>query len=195
MPRLIEILLAAFGLIVLSPILIGAAVAVRLNSKGPALFRQIRVGQNGRDFEMYKFRSMVSGPNSGSLVTVSGDSRVTSVGKFLRKSKIDEFPQLWNVLKGDMSIVGPRPEVRHYLEFYPEDGLEVMLSLKPGITDPASIKFRHEEEILAAQDDPQAYYKNVILPQKCAIYKEYTDQKSFMFDIKTIIQTFVAISN
>lgn len=194
MPRLIEILLAVFSILLLSPVLLVAAIAVKFSSPGPIIVSHKRVGKNGAPFGVYKFRSMsVATDNTGSSLTVGGDARVTRIGRVLRSSKIDELPQLFDVLFGTMSFVGPRPETADLLAHYPEGPKAVMLSVRPGITDPASIMYRNEESELAAQDDPHAYYRDVIIGRKCDMYLDYIPRKSIGFDLKVIFQTIIAV--
>lgn len=191
--RIEDLVLSAFGLLVLSPLLLMVAVIVRLTSLGPALFRQLRVGCNGRNFILFKFRTMNLQQDAYKGSFDAGSStRVTRIGRVLRKTKIDEFPQLWNVLIGDMSIVGPRPEVRKWVDAYPERWAKV-LTVKPGITDPASIYYRNEEELLAKADDPEAYYRDYILPHKLDLYEEYVRTRSFCGDICIIIKTISSV--
>lgn len=194
MARPLEILLALFGIIALFPIIIVSALLVAIMSPGPVLFRQERVGRDGELFEILKFRSMTAKPCDGaSLVTAAGDSRITPVGRILRKSKIDELPQLFNVIRGDMSFVGPRPEVPELIGLYSDTVRQTMLSVRPGITDTASIVFRDEETELAAQSDPATYYRDVIVPRKGAIYCDYIPRKSTIYDLKIILQTLARI--
>ncbi|HIZ87525.1 MAG TPA: sugar transferase [Candidatus Coprenecus pullistercoris] len=177
-----------FGLLVLWPVLLTVAVLIRVNMPGgPVIFKQKRVGQNGRLFTMYKFRSMTVG-HGGSSVSVAGESRITPLGAKLRKFKLDELPELWNVLIGDMSFVGPRPDVPGYADKL-EGEARMILKLKPGITGPASLKYRNEEEILAQQPDPIKYNDEVIFPDKVRINLEYLKHWSFCNDIKIIIYT------
>jgi lipopolysaccharide/colanic/teichoic acid biosynthesis glycosyltransferase len=188
--RLFDILASAVGLVILAPLLLLAALAVRLDSAGPALFRQVRVARGGRPFKMLKFRSMRnSAANSGPLITTAGDARITTVGAFLRRTKLDELPQLINVLKGDMSLVGPRPEVPKYVALYPADLREVILSVRPGITDEASIEFREESALLATADDPELRYIQEILPRKLELYAQYARHHSFLGDLGIILRT------
>ena len=176
------------GLIFLSPILLTVGVFIRIKmSGGPVIFKQNRVGQHGRLFTMYKFRSMTVS-HSGSSVSVRGESRITPLGAKLRKYKLDELPELWNVLIGDMSFVGPRPDVPGYADKLKGNNRRILL-LKPGITGPASLKYRNEEEILAGQEDPQRYNDEVLFPDKVRINIEYLDNWSFWNDIKIIIYT------
>lgn len=193
MKRLFDITASAIGLLLLSPLFIVVAIWIKLDSEGPVFYRQLRVGRHNKDFRIYKFRSMRIGADRGSLVTVGGhDPRVTKSGYIIRKYKIDELPQLINVLLGDMSIVGPRPEVRHYVNYWTPSQMRV-LDVRPGITDPASIRYRNENELLAEAQDPEDYYINVIMQDKIRLYLEYVDNVSFCYDIKLIFQTFKAI--
>ncbi len=193
MKRLFDIVASGFGLLLLSPLFLLVAIWIKLDSPGPVFYRQVRVGRYNRDFRIFKFRSMRVGADKGSLVTIGGrDPRVTRSGYFIRKFKIDELPQLINVFIGDMSLVGPRPEVRHYVDYWTKDQLHV-LDVRPGITDPASIKFRNENELLEKAEDPEKYYIEVIMQEKLRLYLEYVENHSFWYDIKLIFQTFVAI--
>ena len=177
-----------FGLLFLSPILLVVAILIRMKMPdGPVIFTQRRVGQHGRLFTMYKFRSMTVG-HGGSSVSVAGESRITLLGAKLRKYKLDELPELWNVLVGDMSFVGPRPDVPGYADKLMSDDRRMLL-LKPGITGPASLKYRNEEELLAGQADPQKYNDEVLFPDKVRINIEYLDNWSFWYDIKIIVYT------
>ena len=177
-----------FGLLFLSPILLVVAILIRIKMPdGPVIFTQRRVGQHGRLFTMYKFRSMTVG-HGGSSVSVAGESRITRLGAKLRKYKLDELPELWNVLVGDMSFVGPRPDVPGYADKLMSDDRRMLL-LKPGITGPASLKYRNEEELLAGQADPQKYNDEVLFPDKVRINIEYLDNWSFWYDIKIIVYT------
>lgn len=193
MKRLFDIIASAFGLLVLSPIFIIMALWIKLDSEGPVFYRQVRVGKNNKDFRIFKFRSMRVGSDKGSLVTIGGrDPRITNSGYFIRKYKFDEFPQLINVFMGDMSLVGPRPEVRHYVNYWTDEQMQV-LNVCPGITDPASIKFRNENELMEKAEDPEDYYINVIMQEKIRLYLEYVENASFWYDIKLIFQTFKVI--
>ena len=177
-----------FGLVFLFPVLIVVGILIRIKMPGgPIIFKQRRVGQHGQLFTMYKFRSMTVGP-SGSSVSVKGESRITPLGAKLRKYKLDELPELWNVLIGDMSLVGPRPDVPGYADKLEGENRRMLL-LKPGITGPASLKYRNEEEILAEQENPQKYNDAVLFPDKVQINIEYLDNWSFWNDIKIIIYT------
>lgn len=177
-----------FGLIFLFPVLLVIALLIRIKmSGGPIIFKQQRVGQYGRLFTMYKFRSMMVN-HSGSSISIQGESRITPLGAKLRKYKLDELPELWNVLIGDMSFVGPRPDVPGYADKLEGENRRVLL-LKPGITGPASLKYRNEEELLAQQEDPQKYNDEVLFPDKVRINIEYLDHWFFWNDIKIIIYT------
>jgi lipopolysaccharide/colanic/teichoic acid biosynthesis glycosyltransferase len=187
--RLVDLTVAAAGLVLLAPLLLVVALLVRLTSPGPVFFRQERIGRGFRPFHIYKFRSMVQdAPAKGSSVTFGADPRITRVGRFLRATKLDELPQLINVLLGDMSLVGPRPEVRKYVEMFRADYEEV-LRVRPGVTDPASIKFRHEAELLGRAADPEREYVERILPEKLRLAKDYVRQSSFWYDIVIILRT------
>ena len=194
MKRLFDIVASVCGLIVLSPLFFIVSVWIKLDSPGPVFYRQVRVGRYNKDFKIFKFRSMRVGADKGSLVTIGGrDPRVTRIGYYLRKFKIDELPQLINVFIGDMSLVGPRPEVRHYVDYWTPEQLHV-LDVRPGITDPASIKFRNENELMESAEDPESFYINVIMQEKLKLYLEYVQNASFWYDIKLIFKTFYAIS-
>ena len=188
MKRLFDIVVSSFGLILLSPLLVAIAVAVAMSSRGPILFRQQRVGQFFHPFTLYKFRTMVVGSDSGPAVTAEGDSRVTAIGRVIRKTKLDELPQLINVLKGDMSLVGPRPEVARYVDLFRSD-YEEILSVRPGITDQAAIAYRNEEELLSGYTDPEAGYVNVVLPAKIALYRRYIRERGMLGDLKILFAT------
>lgn len=189
MKRLFDITASFFGIIILSPLLIFIGLWVGLSSKGGVFYKQIRVGKNNEDFKLYKFRSMrVNSDKQGLLTVGSKDSRITKAGYFIRKYKIDELPQLFNVLKGDMSFVGPRPEVRRYVDLYSKEQMKV-LSVRPGITDPASIKYRNENDILSSQSNPEEYYIQHIMPDKLKINIDYINTQTFIKDIKIIFQT------
>lgn len=193
MKRLFDIISSGCGLIVLSPIFIVIAIWVKLDSKGPVFYRQIRVGKDNKDFRLFKFRSMKIGADRQGLITVGGrDPRVTRSGYYIRKYKLDELPQLINVFIGDMSVVGPRPEVRKYVDLYTPGQMRV-LSVRPGITDLASIRYRNENELLETVDDPETYYREVIMQDKLKINLEYVDNRSFWGDIKLIFATLYAI--
>lgn len=181
-------LVSFLGLILLSQVLLVVAILIRTKMPGgPIIFKQKRVGQHGRLFTMYKFRSMAVS-HSGSSISVKGESRITPLGAKLRKYKLDELPELWNVLIGDMSFVGPRPDVPGYADKLEGEDRRILL-LKPGITGPASLKYRNEEELLAQQEDPQKYNDEVLFPDKVRINIEYLDNWSFWNDVKIIIYT------
>lgn len=177
----------------MSPLLLVLAIWIKLDSKGPVFYRQVRVGRHNKDFRIFKFRSMRVGADKGSLVTIGGrDPRVTRSGYYIRKYKFDELPQLINVFIGDMSLVGPRPEVRLYVNYWTPEQMHV-LDVRPGITDPASIKFRNENELMETAADPEDYYIHVIMQEKIKLYLEYVKNASFWYDIKLIIKTFEVI--
>ena len=191
MKRLFDVFASGCGLLVLSPIFLIMAIWIKLDSEGSVFYRQVRVGRNNNDFRIFKFRSMRVGSDKGSLVTIGGrDPRITRSGYFIRKYKLDEFPQLINVFLGEMSLVGP--EVRHYVNYWTEEQMHV-LDVRPGITDPASIKFRNENELMEKAKDPEDYYINVIMQEKIKLYLEYVQNASFWYDIKLIFQTFKEI--
>ena len=193
MKRLFDIVASGLGLIVLSPLFLILAIWIKLDSKGPVFYRQVRVGYKNKDFRIFKFRSMRVGADKGSLVTIGGrDPRVTKSGYWIRKFKLDELPQLINVFIGDMSLVGPRPEVRHYVDYWTPDQMHV-LDVRPGITDPASIKFRNENELMEKAEDPEKYYIEVIMQEKIKLYLEYVEKHSFWYDLGLIFKTFFVI--
>jgi lipopolysaccharide/colanic/teichoic acid biosynthesis glycosyltransferase len=192
--RLFDIVFATAGLLALVPVLAACAIAVRLSSPGPIFFRQRRVGLHGRIFEMLKFRTMrVAGSATAPEITIGQDPRITRVGAILRKWKLDELPQLWNVVVGDMSLVGPRPEVPKYVETYPAAMRELVLSVRPGITDPCSISLRNESEILATAEDPERFYVDTLLPEKLRVSGEYVKNRTFLSDIAIIARTVAAV--
>jgi len=191
--RLLDVCIAAGGLVLLSPLFLLVGLLGTLVSPGPVLYFQERVGKDGRVFRIAKFRTMrAATERDGPGITVAGDSRVTAFGRILRSLKIDELPQLWNVLKGEMSVVGPRPEVPQYVKAYTSEQKQV-LSVRPGITDPSSIAYRREEELLAGQADPQRYYREVILPDKLSLSLEYIRRISFRNDLALLVQTAISI--
>jgi len=193
MKRLFDLIVSLTGLLILSPLFLIIGFAIKISDKGPVFFRQIRAGRNGRDFLIYKFRTMKKAPFHVEGNFNPGDrSRITSVGKFLRRSKLDELPQLINVLKGDMSIVGPRPEIPRWVTVYPERW-EKVLSVRPGITDNSSILFRNEESMLSQSEDPEKTYRDIILPKKLGLYEVYVDTHSFLGDIKLIFKTIISV--
>ena len=193
MKRLFDIVASGLGLLVLCPLFLILAVWIKLDSKGPVFYRQVRVGLHNKDFRIFKFRSMRVGADKGSLVTIGGrDPRITRSGYFIRKFKFDELPQLINVFVGDMSLVGPRPEVRHYVDYWTPEQMHV-LDVRPGITDPASIKFRNENELIEQAEDPEKYYIEVIMQEKLKLYLEYVENHTFWGDIGLIFKTFWVI--
>jgi lipopolysaccharide/colanic/teichoic acid biosynthesis glycosyltransferase len=178
----------------MGPLFIAAAVAIKLNSRGPVFFVQERVGRNFRPFWIYKFRTMVADADRrGGQLTAGADPRITRVGRWLRRTKIDELPQLINVLLGDMSLVGPRPEVPRYVEMF-RDEYAVVLSVRPGLTDPASVKYRDEAGILAASSDPEQEYVRRILPDKIALAREYVARATFSSDLVVLVRTLLRIA-
>lgn len=189
--RAFDILCSFLGLTVLSPVMLVVSVLVAVTSPGGVFFRQERIGKDGRPFRIFKFRSMRK-DNAGLKITTGNDSRITPVGRFLRKSKIDELPQLINVLVGDMSFVGPRPEVADYVNLYTPYQRQVLL-VRPGITGLASIRFRNENDLLTASDDPNRTYVEQIMPRKIDLDLEYIPHASVFYDIKLIFQTFAVV--
>ena len=186
--RLFDFCSSLIGLIVLMPVLILISIAIKISSSGPVLFCQKRVGKDGKLFTMIKFRSMTVQQESNSTATVRGDVRITKIGVFLRKYKLDELPELWNVIKGEMSLVGPRPDVPGYADKLAGKDRDV-LKLRPGITGAASLKYANEEEILATQDNPQKYNDEVIFPDKVKVNLDYYENQSLWLDIKIIFAT------
>lgn len=190
MKRIFDIVMSGLGLICLSPLFLVLAVWIKSDSAGPVFYRQVRVGRGNKDFRLFKFRSMRPDSDKLGLITVGGhDPRVTRSGYYIRKYKLDEFPQLINVFVGDMSLVGPRPEVRKYVDLYTPEQLRV-LNVRPGITSLASIRYRNENEILAKAEDPDKAYVEQIMPDKIAIDLEYVENASLTNDIKLIFKTF-----
>ncbi|MEO3712036.1 sugar transferase [Roseateles flavus] len=192
--RLFDILASALGLLLLSPLLLFVALWIKWDSPGPVMFRQERVGRFGRPFRIHKFRSMrVDAPALGPQITIGEDPRITASGRFIRRSKLDELPQLWDVLRGAMSLVGPRPEVPRYVALYPPALREIVLSVRPGITDPASLAFRNESELLAASADPERTYVEEILPAKLALMVDYVESASLGGDLRWVWRTVAAV--
>lgn len=185
--RLFDVILSAFGLILALPIFLVISLAIIIDSSGPVLFVQERVGQFGKPFKILKFRTMKD-QQTGSFLTRARDARVTKVGRFLRKTKLDELPQLINVLKGDMSFVGPRPEVPYFVKHYTLEQREI-LHAKPGITDLASIEYRNESELFSGHEDTEVLYLNTIMPKKIELNKRYLENMTLSADIKIIIKT------
>lgn len=193
MIRLLDIIFSTVGLLLLSPLFLIIYILIRCESKGGGFYCQQRVGKDGRMFGLYKFRSMRTGSDKKGLITVGGhDSRITRMGYFIRKYKIDELPQLWNVLKGDMSLVGPRPEVKKYVDLYTEEQRRV-LSVRPGITDYASIEYVDENEILGKADNPDRVYVEEIMPAKIKLNMRYIENRSLKEYFKIIGLTFINI--
>ncbi|OPY15552.1 MAG: Undecaprenyl phosphate N,N'-diacetylbacillosamine 1-phosphate transferase [Syntrophus sp. PtaB.Bin001] len=188
--RTFDIFLASFTLLIFFPIIILASLCIKLGEGGDIFFIQERVGKDGKLFNIYKFRTMRQKQDSTSTVTVSGDARVTTIGSFLRRWKLDELPQLWNVVTGDMSFVGPRPDVPGYADCLSGDD-RILLAIRPGITGPATLKYRNEEELLAQQDDPETFNREVVFPDKVKINKEYIKNYGFFKDLKYILMTIV----
>lgn len=189
MKRLLDIFASGFGLILLTPVLIILAIWIKLDSKGPIFYRQIRVGRYNKDFRIFKFRSMKLDADKEGLITIGGrDSRVTKSGYVIRKFKLDEIPQLINVFIGDMSLVGPRPEVRKYVDMYSPEQLHI-LDVKPGITSLSSIRYKNENELLETAENPDQFYINVIMQDKLNIDLEYVKNYSFWYDLKLIFIT------
>ncbi|MDD4873768.1 MAG: sugar transferase [Dehalococcoidales bacterium] len=189
MKRLFDFTISLLGLVVISPVLIITALLVKITSGSPVFYKQARVGLNGRIFQLLKFRTMiVNADKTGSSVTTRHDPRITPLGKFLRRFKLDELPQLINVLKGDMSFVGPRPDVPGFADkLQGED--RIILTVRPGITGPATLKYRNEEALLASQADPDKYNAEVIYPDKVRLNREYVKNQSFLGDMKYLLMT------
>ncbi len=191
--RTTDILMSALGLVAAAPVIAVAALAVKLDSRGPVFFGHERVGKWGRPFKVWKIRTMREDSESmGAAVTAAGDPRVTRVGRRLRAFKIDELPQFWNVLKGEMSLVGPRPEVARYVNLF-ESQYGKILTVRPGITDEASLQYRHEEDLLATCEDPEKTYIEQVLPRKIERYLAYIDQPSLRKDFSILIRTLASI--
>lgn len=194
MKQVFDFLMALFGLIILAPLFACLAIWIKLDSKGPLFFKQTRVGKNGKPFKIHKFRSMkVDSESKGKLTVGSDDLRITNSGKFIRKYKLDELPQLIDVLRGKMSLVGPRPEVPEFIAKYPKDVRDKVLSVKPGITDNASILLVDENKLLSNFDDPEIGYIQRILPIKQRLYVKYINERSFLGDVCLIFKTVVKI--
>lgn len=192
--RVFDLCVALGVLLMLSPLLAAVALWIKLDSPGPVLFRQQRVGWRGRPFAILKFRTMRhAATGEGLRITVGADSRITRAGAFLRRHKIDEFPQFINVLRGEMSVVGPRPEVPHYVALYTSAQKDIVLSVRPGITDPASLVFQDESTLLAEADDPEAFYVTVVMPAKLEHAAHYVATRSMLRDIEIVLRTAGAI--
>ena len=193
MKRIFDLTTASVGLVLLSPLLLLISLLIRLDSPGPALFRQERIGRGFRPFRIYKFRTMVhDAPRQGGTITFGGDRRITRLGRVLRATKIDELPQLINILRGEMSFVGPRPEVSRYVELFREDYAEI-LKVLPGITDLASLQYRHEAEILGQCENPEEEYVTRVLPEKIRLAKEYLNRSSLRFDVMLMLKTVLSV--
>jgi len=187
--RALDLAVSVPALTALSPTLLVIAALVKAGGPGPIFYAQERVGRRGRPFRLYKFRTMVTDADkSGPAITSSGDARITPLGRTLRKWKLDELPQLWNVVRGDMSLVGPRPEVRKYTDIFRDDYSEI-LEISPGITDYAALEYRDEEEVLARYPDAEEAYTSVVLPEKIALYRQYLRDMGFRSDLKIIFRT------
>ncbi len=192
--RCFDLVSALLGILCLAPIFLVIAALIRSDSRGPIFFRQERVGQGGKLFRIHKFRTMVAGGESiGPQITAEGDRRITRVGVWLRRYKLDELPQLFDVVLGDMSLVGPRPEVPRYVALYPPELRDIVLSVRPGITDQASVEFVDESALLANASDPHRVYVTQVLPLKLAHYAQYARDHSFAGDIRILLATFAAI--
>ncbi|MFB9236878.1 sugar transferase [Plantactinospora siamensis] len=189
--RLFDVVVSAAALLLLLPVLLVLAAAVKLDDGGPVIFRQERAGRHGRTFRMHKLRTMRSGP--GPQVTADSDDRITRVGRFLRATKLDELPQFYDVLVGHMSLVGPRPEVWRYVMHWPAAARHRILSVRPGITDPTQIAFRHESAELAAVERPEEYYLSVVLPRRVEMCLRYVENRSFLGDIVILLRTAQAL--
>jgi lipopolysaccharide/colanic/teichoic acid biosynthesis glycosyltransferase len=189
--RIFDFICCTLGLIILSPILIAIAIKIKMDDRGTVFFKQIRVGEKNKEFEILKFRTMVvDAEKLGRQITIGNDSRITKIGAFLRKYKFDELPQLINVFKGDMSLVGPRPEVPRYVKLYNQEQKKV-LEVKPGITDLASIRYRDENDLLGEAENPDDFYINTIMPDKLALNLEYINKNNVFFDIYIILKTII----
>ena len=186
--RIFDITLSLFGLIILLPFMLIIAILIKIDSKGPVFFKQIRVTKNGKEFKIFKYRTMKVGSDKYSQITVGKDGRITKLGSFLRKYKLDEIPQLINVLIGDMSLVGPRPEVPKYIALYTDEQKEI-LKVRAGITDYASIEFSDENDLLASEEEPEKAYIEKIMPKKIELNKKYLSEISILTDIKIILLT------
>lgn len=191
--RVFDLVSCIVGLVLLAPLFMIVAIWIKLDSSGPIFFRQERVGRNGEVFRIHKFRTMRSDSENKGRLTVGKDSRITTSGHFLRKSKVDELPQLIDVLLGKMSLVGPRPEVQEFIDEYPSDVRDIVLSVRPGITDEASIEMVDENEILGKYSDPRKAYIDEVLPIKQKYYVDYVENKSFFGDINIIFKTITKI--
>lgn len=192
--RLFDLAASLAGLLLLSPVLLAIALWIKWDSPGPVLYRQQRVGRGATLFTIYKFRTMHQRPDGGPELTVGADPRITHAGAVLRRYKLDELPQLFNVVNGSMSLVGPRPEVLRYVAHYPEPLRRIVLSVAPGITDWASILYKDENAVLARAGDPERAYIDTVLPAKLHYYVRYVRERTFWIDVKIILRTLVAIA-
>lgn len=190
--RVFDIIVSFCGIIILFPLIIIVSILIKITSKGPVLFKQVRVTKNGKLFKIYKFRTMKENSEGNKQITVGKDNRITGIGHILRKTKLDELPQLFNVLKGEMSLVGPRPEVPKYVELYTDEQREI-LKVPAGITDYASIYFSNESELLGEVENPEEFYIKKIMPYKIELNKKYINEIGIMTDIKIIILTILKI--
>jgi lipopolysaccharide/colanic/teichoic acid biosynthesis glycosyltransferase len=191
-----DVVVSFAGLVLCAPLFAIAAAAIKLDSRGPVLFRHRRAGRNLKPFYILKFRTMVDGAaETGPEVTIGADPRVTKLGRLLRKSKIDELPQLLNVLRGDMSIVGPRPQSYSYIPYYSDEDLQTILSVRPGITGPTQLWLRHEEDLLASQPNPIRFYTDELLPLKISSDKDYVKSRSILMDIEICAKTISAVAS
>ncbi|ANY17998.1 sugar transferase [Bordetella pseudohinzii] len=192
--RAFDLICSALGLLLLSPLLLLVAIAIKLDSPGPVFFRQERIGRHGKPFRIHKLRSMTQRQSAqASQITIGADARITRVGALIRRWKLDELVQLIDVFQGNMSLVGPRPEVPRYVALYPSDVAGLVLSVRPGITDPASIHFRNENELLGKAQDPEKMYRETILPEKLRLQAAYVQEQSFFGDIAIILRTICSI--
>lgn len=192
MTRVRDLVVALLGLIILSPLLLAVSLIIQLDSPGGAIYRQERVGLRGKSFRIHKFRTMRQGAG-GLPVTAGDDPRVTRCGRWLRATKLDELPQLIDIIQGNMSLVGPRPEVPYYASLWPEDAQPIILSVRPGLTDPATVQLRHESSLLARADDPELTYIEDLLPMKARAYVAYVSSRSFVGDFRVILATAAAL--
>jgi len=191
--RCVDVVLSLIGLIVFAPLMLLIVVAIRFDSPGPSLFRQVRVGQHGRQFRLYKFRKFVDGPGAtGPAVTLKNDPRMTRVGRMLERSKLDELPQLWNILIGDMSLVGPRPETLDFAECF-IGRFKMVLDFRPGLFGPSQAMFRNECALYPAERDPHEFYRSVLFPSKAAIDLKYFDQRTFLSDFLWMLRGILAV--
>lgn len=191
--RLFDISVSFIGIILFFPLMIAVGIIIKLTSKGPIIFKQIRVTKNGKHFEIYKFRTMKENSEGNKQITVGNDMRITGIGKILRKTKLDELPQLFNVIKGEMSLVGPRPEVPKYIDLYSDEQKKI-LNVPAGMTDYASIYFSNESELLGKAEDPEKFYIEKIMPYKIELNQKYIENISIFTDIKIIILTILKIA-